>query len=144
MRDRVLREVGFTGVDLEVADYEEDEFQSARVMASRVSMKVRDPFSIILPPGKSATNVSWGKRQWLSQLTHTIKTQIRVAPSIVSLDNVQSGQGTICIFTAEMDHPFVDGLDANAFEQQRKRLLNSPGPFGGSAVVDSSTLASMA
>jgi NADPH:quinone reductase-like Zn-dependent oxidoreductase/malonyl CoA-acyl carrier protein transacylase/SAM-dependent methyltransferase len=127
MWDGVLREVGFTGVDLEVPDYEEPEFQSSRVMSSRALTTVQERFSIVLPPGQEAVNGPAERQQWLSQLAETIQAQIGVVPSIVSLDDVQSWQETICIFTAEMERPFVDGLDADAFENQRKLLLNSAG-----------------
>jgi NADPH:quinone reductase-like Zn-dependent oxidoreductase/SAM-dependent methyltransferase len=127
MWDRTLRQTGFTGVDLEVPDYEDPEFQSARVISSRAITTVKERFSIVLPSDQELATAPADKQQWLSKLADAIQSQVGVIPSIVSLDNVDSWKDTVCIFTAEMENPFVDGLDADTFEKQRKLLLSSGG-----------------
>ncbi|KAJ5338978.1 hypothetical protein N7452_005706 [Penicillium brevicompactum] len=127
MWDRVLQQTGFTGVDLEVPDYEDAEFQSARVISSRATTAVSGQFSIVLPSGQSLATAPVDKQQWLSKLADEIQSQVGVAPPILSLDDEDSWKDTVCIFTAEMEAPFVDGLDAVTFEKQRKLLLNSGG-----------------
>ncbi|KAJ4296095.1 hypothetical protein N0V88_004797 [Collariella sp. IMI 366227] len=125
MWDRVLRETGFTGVDFDVPDYEEPDFQSARVMLARASTTARGPFTIVLPPGRPAHNS--GRDQWLSQLVDAIHDLTSTAPLVASLDDVEAWQDTICIFTAEMERPFVDGIDEVSFEKLRKLLISSSG-----------------
>jgi hypothetical protein len=49
-----------------------------------------------------------------------------VSPSIESLDQVQT-QDKICIFTAELERPFLDRIDGSSFEKLRSLVINSRG-----------------
>jgi NADPH:quinone reductase-like Zn-dependent oxidoreductase/SAM-dependent methyltransferase len=130
MWKRVLLETGFTGVDFDVPDYEEPDFQSARVMLSRASTTVQCPFSIVLPPSQQPSGGP-GKRPereaWLRDVSNAITSLTGKSPAIVSLENVEAWQDTVCIFTAEMEGPFVDGMDATTFDQLKKLLNHSSG-----------------
>lgn len=119
MWDRVLRKTGFTGVDFEISDYEEVEFQSARVMLSRTVAKVRESISIVVEDETSALS----PQTWLSELVDAIQTKTGVPPALVALDNVDAFKNTVCIMTAEMENPFVDGMDETKFERL-KELFN--------------------
>ncbi|KAF7532113.1 hypothetical protein G7054_g8247 [Neopestalotiopsis clavispora] len=120
MWKRVLSEVGFTGVDFDVPDYEEPDFQSARIMVSRATTTVQSSFSIVVPSNQQVTE---GQSSWLADLSNAIASLTGKAPSIASLDDTETWQNTVCIFTGEMETPFVDGMDTVAF-QQLKKLLN--------------------
>jgi acyl transferase domain-containing protein len=124
MWKRVLSEVGFTGVDFDVPDYEEPDFQSARVMLSRATTTVQCPFSIVVPPSQQP---SGERTAWLREVSDAIASLTGKSPSIVSLEDVEAWQDTVCIFTAEMEAPFVDGMDETAFEQLKKLLTQSSG-----------------
>ncbi|KAK7959439.1 Compactin diketide synthase [Apiospora aurea] len=124
MWKRVLGEVGFTGVDFDVPDYEEPAFQSARVMLSRAKTNVQSPFSIVVPPKHEA---SAEETAWLHRASNAIASLTGKPPLIVSLEDVDAWQDTVCIFTAEMETPFVDGIDETAFEQLKKLLNQSAG-----------------
>lgn len=121
--DRVLRATGFSGVDFEMGDYKEAEFQCSSVILSSVATTaVRGPISIVhrtTPPPAAA-------QPWLSQLADAIRAQTGISPSVESLVQVQV-QDKVCIFTAEMERPFVDGMDEAAFNQLRNLLINSRG-----------------
>lgn len=118
MWDRVLRETGFTGVDFEISDYEEPEFQSARVMLSRTVAKVQEPLSIVV---EDAATIS--TQPWLSELVEAIRVKIGVAPNVVSLDDVDAFKNSVCVMTVEMENAFVDGMDETKFEKL-KELFN--------------------
>lgn len=118
MWDRVLRETGFTGIDFEISDYEEPEFQSARVMLSRNVAKVQEPISIVVEDEATLST-----QPWLSDLVEAIQVRIGVAPKVVALDNVNAFKNTVCIMTVEMKNAFVDGMDETKFEKL-KELFN--------------------
>jgi hypothetical protein len=130
MWKRVLLETGFTGVDFDVADYEEPAFQSARVMLSWASTTVQCPFSIVRPPSQKPFREpgKFPEREaWLRDVSYAITSFTRKPPSIVSLENVKAWQDTVCIFTAEMEGPSVDDMDATTFDQLKKLLNHSSG-----------------
>jgi acyl transferase domain-containing protein/NADPH:quinone reductase-like Zn-dependent oxidoreductase/ubiquinone/menaquinone biosynthesis C-methylase UbiE len=124
MWDRVLRETGFTGVDFDVPDYDENEFQGHHVLLSRASTTVQGHFSIVLPSGQS---VQPERETWLSRLRDAICELTGEIPSIVSLDDVQAWQNTVCIFVGEMESPIVDGMDEATFGKLKELLLSSSG-----------------
>jgi ubiquinone/menaquinone biosynthesis C-methylase UbiE len=120
MWNRVLSEVGFTGVDFDVPDYEEPDFQSARVMLSRATTTVQCSFSIVVTSKQQTTEE---QMTWMKEVSHSIASLTGKCPTIVSLEDVEAWQDTVCIFTAEMEAPFVYGMDETSFDQL-KRLLN--------------------
>lgn len=134
MWKRILSEVGFTGVDFDVPDYEEPDFQSARVMLSRATTTVQCPFSIVVPASQQP---SGEQTAWLRDVSDAIASFTGKSPSIVSLEDVESWPDTICIFTAEMEAPFVDRMDETAFHQLKKLLNQSSGLVCLAAVASS-------
>jgi NADPH:quinone reductase-like Zn-dependent oxidoreductase len=122
--DRVLRETGFTGVDFDMPDYAEPEFQSTRVMLSRATTTVKGPFSLVLAPGWTAHD---GRDAWLSQVSEEIQALTGMVPSVASLDDMNAWQNNVCILLAEMEGPFVDGMDEATFEKVRNLLTHSSG-----------------
>jgi acyl transferase domain-containing protein len=124
MWERVLRETGFTGLDFNVPDYQEPDFQSACVMLSRATTTVQCPFSIV---GLPSQQPSGERTAWLREVSDAIASLTGKSPSIASLEDVEAWQDTVCIFTAEMEAPFVDGMDEAAFNQLKKLLNQSSG-----------------
>ncbi|THC93329.1 hypothetical protein EYZ11_007185 [Aspergillus tanneri] len=122
MWDRVLRDTGFTGVDFEISDYEEPEFQSARVMLSRTSATVQAPISIVVED-KTAQE----PQEWLAELSEAIREKTGVLPMLVDLSDVDSFKDTVCTVALEMGNPFVHGMDADAFQKLKSLLLLSSG-----------------
>jgi SAM-dependent methyltransferase len=124
MWERVLRETGFTGLDLSVPDYQEPDFQSACIMLSRATTTVQCPFSIVVLPSQQP---SGERTAWLREASDAIVSLTGKSPSIASLEDVEAWQDKVCIFTAEMEAPFVDGMDEAAFDQLKKLLNQSSG-----------------
>lgn len=118
MWDRVLRETGHTGVEFEVPDWVESEFHSASVILSSATTTVRGPVSIILRDKTAAP------QPWLAQLSEAVQAQLGTAPLIETLEDFTPHPDTIYITTAEIQRPFVDGMDATAFENIKKLLIN--------------------
>ena len=118
MWDRVLRETGHTGVEFEVPDWVESEFHSASVILSSATTTVRGPVSILLRDKTAAP------QPWLAQLSEAIQAQLGTAPLIETLEDFTPHPDTIYITTAEIQRPFVDGMDATAFENIKKLLIN--------------------
>ncbi|KAK3315921.1 type I polyketide synthase [Apodospora peruviana] len=124
--DRILRETGFSGVDFEMADYEEPEFQaSSTILSSAITTAktpVRGPISIVYtgdaPP-----------EEWLLELCRQIQAQTGVLPLVESLaqSTTDNWQDKICIFTAELADPLVDGIDQVSFERLQSLLVTSRG-----------------
>lgn len=122
MWDRVLRETGFTGVDFEISDYEEPDYQSARVMLSSASTTLTKPVSILLPGNASLLDPPL--QDWLSELGKAIEHLTGTTASVDNLNDFTPQPETIYVFVAEMERPFVDGMDAVAFDQLKKVLVN--------------------
>ncbi len=120
--DKVLRETGFSGLDIEMRDCEDGDFQMCSVMVSTAVSAdgLRGPISIVqssnsTPPGA-----------WLSELRARIQNRTGIVPSIVSMDELHDQSlDSLCIFTAEMERPLVSGLEESTFESLRNILLHS-------------------
>ncbi|KAI1756773.1 type I polyketide synthase [Xylaria castorea] len=117
MWDRVLKETGFTGVEFEVPDWVESEFHSASVILSSAVTTVKGPVSILL----HNTTIP---QPWLDQLSHMVQVQLGTAPSIETLEDFTPHPDKIYIAIAEVERPFVDGMDATGFENLKKLLIN--------------------
>ena len=122
MWQRVLKETGFTGVDFDIPDYEEPDFQSARVMLARATTSVKGPITIIKPSHEDASSSSW-----ITQLAKAVSTQLGITPSICNLDDKTIYQDTLCIATMEMERAFVNEMTTTEFEDLRQLFLNSNG-----------------
>lgn len=116
-----LKATGFTGVDFDVGDCEHAEFQSCSVILTTATTtpSYPSPISIVyttpLPPS------------WVTQLAEAIEHQTSVLPAVEGLDELTSVQDKVCIFTAEMNGPFVNGIDRASFERLQNLLVNSRG-----------------
>ncbi|KAI3320950.1 type I polyketide synthase [Xylariaceae sp. AK1471] len=118
MWDRVLKETSFTGVDFEVPDWVESEFHSASVILSSAATTVKGSVSILLQHNTAAP------QPWLDQLSQMIQARLGTAPVIETLEDFTPHPDTIYIAMAEIERPFVDGMDATAFENLKKLLVN--------------------
>lgn len=119
MWDRVLRETGHTGVEFEVPDWVESEFHSASVILSSATTTIKAPISIILEAKNAAPDA------WLAELSQAIHTAFGVIPLNETLDDVEPNPDTIYITAAELQRPLIDGMDATAYANVKKLLVNS-------------------
>ena len=117
----VLRATGFTGVDFDVGDCEQAEFQSCSVILTTATTtpSYPSPISIVYTTPLSPS--------WVTQLAEAIGHQTSILPTVEGLDEMTSVQDKVCIFTAEMNAPFVDGIDRASFDKLQNLLVNSRG-----------------
>lgn len=120
--DQVLRETGFGGIDLDIWDYNEPEFQSASTIlaTAMTAEKVRGPISIVHDATQDPS------QPWFKLLCDKIRTETGISPLIECLDDIETDD-KICILTVELQHPFLDGIDKSSFENLRKLLICSRG-----------------
>ncbi|EHK97214.1 putative Phthiocerol synthesis polyketide synthase type I PpsA [Glarea lozoyensis 74030] len=120
--DEVLRETGFGGVDFDIFDYEEPEFQStSTILATAMPIEgLQGPISIVHDASQDPSH------PWFKHLCATIEAETGVSPVVECLDVVEV-EDKICIVTAELQQPFLDGIDGPSFESLRGLLVNSKG-----------------
>ena len=117
----VLRATGFTGVEFHVDDCEQTEFQSSSIILTTATTTPAYPSLI------SIVYTTPLPLPWITQLAEAIGYQTSILPTVERLDENLVVQDKVCIFTAEMNAPFVDGIDRASFEKLQKLLLNSQG-----------------
>ncbi|KFY24016.1 hypothetical protein V491_02322 [Pseudogymnoascus sp. VKM F-3775] len=118
--DAVLRATGFSGVDFEIGDCEESEFQSMNIILANAETTPFYPSTI------SIVYTSAPPESWLNQLAESVRAQTGTSPAIEGLDQAQVCD-KICIFIAEMDSAFLNSMDMGSFEKLRNLLVNSRG-----------------
>lgn len=122
--DKVLKNTGFTGVEFEIGDCEQSEFQSGAIIVTTAKdLQPAYPSSISIV----YTPVSPPSQTWLKSLAMTIKAQTGAFVTMESLNDVQVRNDVVYIFTPEMIEPFLDSMDRTAFEKLRNFLVNSQG-----------------
>ncbi|OTA56670.1 polyketide synthase [Hypoxylon sp. EC38] len=120
--DKVLRDTGFTGIDFEIGDCEDTEFQCTSLILSSA------PTNPVFPTSISLVHAGiYPPEPWLEELSEGINNATGVVPVVENLYDVQTWDGKLSIFIAEMDSPFVHGMDQTAFDKLRNLLVNSRG-----------------
>ena len=119
--EEVLRETGFTGVDFHLDDCEQAELQSSSIILTTATRTPAYPSFI------SIVYTTPLPLPWITQLAEAIGYQTGVLPTVDRLDDITLAQDKVCIFTAEMNGPFVDGIDRASFNKLQKLLLNNQG-----------------
>lgn len=116
-----LKATGFSGVDFDIGDCEQGEIQSSSVILSTATTRPSLPSSI------SIVYTTQPSQAWVEQLTESIKDRTGILLNLESLDQVTSTEDKICIFTAEMTAPFIDGMDEKSFGKLQNLLVHSRG-----------------
>ncbi|KAK2624708.1 hypothetical protein QTJ16_005901 [Diplocarpon rosae] len=120
--DKILKSTGFTGVELEVGDCENLEFQSESILVSTAASETTHP--------QLATIVytdSYPPETWTTELVQSISANIGAATTIQSLEELEVKDDTLYIFTPEMTKPFLDTLDSPSFEKLKRVLVDGLG-----------------
>ncbi|KAF1835370.1 hypothetical protein BDW02DRAFT_290387 [Decorospora gaudefroyi] len=122
--NRALRDVGFSGVDLEVPDLLHDDFKSSSVIVStNVAASEELPK---LPKAIFLVYVSQPPQVWVQALSEAIYTTTGTRLIVQSLDEAIV-DGKLCIFIGEMDAPVLATMDSVAFEKIRNLVVTSRG-----------------
>ncbi|KAL2167896.1 hypothetical protein VTG60DRAFT_683 [Thermothelomyces hinnuleus] len=119
--DNVLKATGFTGVDFDISHCEQEEYANVNVIMSAAAATPSYPSHI------SIVYTTEPPRTWTRRLVKAIQDLTGVLPSVEAFGELSDVQDKVYIFTAEMNAPFVDGIDSVSFEKLRNLLVNSRG-----------------
>lgn len=120
----VLDRSGFSGIDIEVRDCEDDsKYAMSVIMSSALPATPAEyPEEVVLmysafhPPSQ----------QWLTSLRDSIKERTGVTPTIGSAEKLNP-VGKVVVFVSEMEAAVLDNLDAIGFERIKTLLNESKG-----------------
>ncbi|KAH8900475.1 hypothetical protein GQ53DRAFT_862683 [Thozetella sp. PMI_491] len=121
--DEALRAVGFSGIDVEMRDCDDEQIQMCSVLFSTAASisTIHGPISVVCRTDENGA----AQQAWMSQLCEKINAEWGIMPTIQSLDDVQGrADGTICILVLEMSRPFVSDMDEESFEKLRSLLIH--------------------
>lgn len=121
--DKVLRATGFTGIDFEIGDCENSEFQSQGIIVSTVQSKPRYPSSISL----IHTKEQQPPQIWLDHLTQMIQSETGTEPVTEQFESVEVSEDRVYILLPQMTSPFLDTMSSTAFSKIRSLLVSSAG-----------------
>ncbi|KAH6660300.1 polyketide synthase [Truncatella angustata] len=125
--DHALRKHGFSGVDFEVKDCENAEFQ-----ANSVIMTTAVEETAISPAYPSAMSIVYANgippaKAWLDELEAALTAQTSAIVTVERLDEVQPQSHVVYIFTPEMLVPFLHEIDSTGFDQLKALLVIGQG-----------------
>ncbi|KAJ4398188.1 hypothetical protein N0V85_006351 [Neurospora sp. IMI 360204] len=133
--DEALRANGFTGVEFDIADCEQPQFQRWTVMLTSVAPE--QEASAVNPSSPSnpslvtivhaESTLSPSQQKWLSQLGETIYITTGIRVTLESLEEVQPGESQVHILAADVakNGCVLDDMDESMFHKLRRMLLES-------------------
>ena len=147
--DEPLRASGFTGVEFDISDCEQPQYQASSVILtsatapqvkelerpSSISVNVR--ISIIV---RSSLALSISQQRWITQLTQAIGVEMGIVVAVETLNEVRIDENKACIIATDVmnDKSVLERLNEPSFEKLRQVLLGSRGILwltsGGGAV----------
>ena len=119
--DEVLRATGFTGADFDIGDCENSEFQSCSLILSTAAA------TPLYPSPVSIVYTNPDSQSWASKLAEGITERTTISPIVEGLDDLVTSLDKIYIFIAEMEAPFVNGMDQASFAKLQNLLVKSRG-----------------
>ncbi|SPO04422.1 related to type I polyketide synthase [Cephalotrichum gorgonifer] len=119
----VLRQVGFSGLDVAVRDCEDERNYAMSVIMSTALPKVAGvyPEDVVLSYSGSSP-----PQEWLTGLQGRILQETGVTPTIESLDKINPA-GKVVVFVSELECPVLDGADYAIFGSVKALLNESKG-----------------
>ncbi|QKX62349.1 uncharacterized protein TRUGW13939_09508, partial [Talaromyces rugulosus] len=118
--NEVLRRTGFTGVDFEIGDCEQRQFQCSSVILSTAT---RTP---TLPPTVTVVYTVPVPEAWNRQLVDRSLEKSGTAINYKIWDDVQP-ENKVYIFTGDMTAPFLDNIDKTSYEKLQQLIARSRG-----------------
>ncbi|KAI0173502.1 putative polyketide synthase [Hypoxylon sp. FL1284] len=132
--DGVLRDVGFSGVDLEVRDSQSDKMHSNSIIMSTVPLPEQQKPDLSRASKESFAVVTSSKAApapgFVSLLSRRIQALAGTsAPAHLSLEesSLDAYKNKICIFVGEIDKPMLANLDAGRIEGLRAMVTQCDG-----------------
>jgi malonyl CoA-acyl carrier protein transacylase len=122
--NQILKGAGFTGVEFEIGDCEEMQYQSyTTIITTALQSETSYPslISIIYSEDSSAAQT------WSKELTRAIQIQTGASVTVENMKDVVVRPDTVYIFTPDLTTPFLETMDSPSFEKLRDLLVNSQG-----------------
>ncbi|TVY84967.1 Highly reducing polyketide synthase azaB [Lachnellula suecica] len=119
--NKVFLETGFSGIEFEIGDCEEAEFQCTSLIVTSAVAEAS------YPPSISIVYIGTPVTLWLQQLSEAIRQRTGVTPIFESFDDTQNWNDKLCIFAAEMESPLVHDMSHSTFDKLRRLLVGSQG-----------------
>ncbi|KAK4214346.1 hypothetical protein QBC37DRAFT_421440 [Rhypophila decipiens] len=126
--DRVLRDTGLSGIDLDIPDCEDAEYQSCSVILS-TALDEKTPANfpddvVIVYPADSEP-----RQEWQTKLGDSITAMTGKRPVTNTLDtlNVDHVQDKVVVFIAEMTKPLLLGINQDTFSKLKTLITNAQG-----------------
>lgn len=133
--DETLKAAGFSGVEFEIGDCEESQYQSTSIILSTAT----DSQQPVYPSSISIlTSEVVPPQEWLAELTEAIKTKTGASVVVQGLKDLKVKSDVTYIFTPDMTEPFLETLDNTTFETLKNLLVNGQGMLwlSCSSIVD--------
>ncbi|RYO85347.1 hypothetical protein DL766_004775 [Monosporascus sp. MC13-8B] len=118
--DEVLRGTGFTGVDFEIGDWEQYQYQSSSIILPSANT------TPALPSAVSIVYTVLVLEAWNGQPTETIPKRTGISVTIEPREEIQP-ENKAYSFTGEMAGPFLDGRDQASFRKLQRLLVQNRG-----------------
>lgn len=118
--DEALRRTGFTGVDFEISDCEQHQFQCFSVILSSAATP------LALSSAVSVVHTGPVPDAWNVRLVDTIQEKAGVAVTVESWDEILP-MDKLYIFTGDMTGSIIDSLDQSSFQKLQKLLIHGKG-----------------
>ncbi|KAK4173467.1 putative polyketide synthase [Triangularia setosa] len=123
MWDRVLNRTGFSGIDAEIRDCDdEDLYAFSVIMSTAATGPPKFDFDIALVTASPST-----PNPWLDQLGVSIGLLTWTVPAVHSLDNVPADDNRVCIFVDDPESPILASADSTEFEGLKTICTRSKG-----------------
>ncbi|KAL0933408.1 polyketide synthase [Colletotrichum truncatum] len=117
---RVLKSTGFTGIEADIHDLEEDENYSFSVMTSTAAASVSYPSQVFIlcPPEVPMI--------WRNSLTDAISSRTGIATTFADWRNIEATD-KVCIMLAEIVEPLLSRLTEEEFKSLQHLLTTARG-----------------
>ncbi|KAK4677801.1 Type I Iterative PKS [Podospora pseudoanserina] len=123
MWDRVLNRTGFSGIDAEIRDCDDDDLYAFSVMMSTAATgPPKFDFDIAFVTANPTT-----PNPWLDQLGVSIGLLTWTVPTVHSLDSVTADDNRVCIFVDDSENPILASADHTEFEGLKTLSTRSKG-----------------
>lgn len=120
--DEILKDTGFTGVDVEISDCENPEFQTQSMIVSTAKQQRSYPSTASIVYAQDCP-----PQVWLDQLTGILSSEFDTISIVEDFRNVQTADGKVYILLVDMARPFLTNMDSSTFDQLREILVNGQG-----------------
>ncbi|KAK3944449.1 hypothetical protein QBC46DRAFT_350516 [Diplogelasinospora grovesii] len=127
--NELLQTAGFSGVELEVGDCEDAQFQASSVILTTAVAESQSGPSPAYPAAVSIVHTDDARpaEAWRKELEAAITAQTGATVTVQSLGAVQAQSNVVYLFTPEMVAPFLHSMDQAGFNQLKALMVQGQG-----------------